>query len=110
VVCDDMPPWMAAEAEADVAAGLGVWTAEETSAYAWKRIRAILDKFALCRKGVRHKTLQHSSWELAALVAEGEMPEALAREVYARGAKRVEDDEFDSEEIQRIIDEAFDHV
>jgi hypothetical protein len=61
-----MPPWMVAAAAEDP--GMGVGT-EETSAYAWKRVRAILDKFALCRKGVRHKTLQHSSWELAALVA-----------------------------------------
>jgi hypothetical protein len=62
-----------------------------------------------CRSGARHDTLNATAYELACLVREGELPEAVAREAYAEAAKGINnsDHKYDAGDIQRRIDDAF---
>jgi hypothetical protein len=109
VVCSDAPEWMLDSADA----GLGVHPeeVEEPSSKAWDAIRRVfmLDGCPKGTDGGRHKTLTKAAWELANLVAEGELPEKLAREAYLEAAEGIHngDGKYDAAAIQRRIDDAF---
>jgi hypothetical protein len=111
VVCNDMPEWMLPLAEQD--AGLGInLEDEEPSLKAWDAMRRVFYMLDGCPKGTdggRHKTLTKAAWELANLVAEGELPEQLAREAYFKAAEGIHnsDGKYDAVAIQRRIDDAF---
>jgi uncharacterized protein with PhoU and TrkA domain len=65
-----------------------------------------------CPKGTdggRNKTLTKAAWELANLVAEGELPKQLAREAYFEAAEGINnnDGKYDAAAIQRHLDDAF---
>jgi hypothetical protein len=110
-VCSDMPAWMVPLAERD--AGLGVHPEEvEPSLRAWDAIKRAFSDLDGCPKGTdggRHKTLTKVAWELANLVAEGELPEKLAREAYWEAAKGIKngDGKYDAANLERRIDDAF---
>jgi hypothetical protein len=85
---------------------------EEPSSKAWDAIRRAFYELDGCPKGTdggRHKTLTKVAWELANLVAEGELPEKLAREAYLEAADGIKngDGKYDAAAIQRRIDDAF---
>ena len=111
VVCNDMPDWMVPLATRD--AGLGVQIKdEEPSSKAWDAIKRVFYMLDGCPKGTdggRHKTLTKAAWELANLVAEGELPEKLAREAYLEAAEGIHngDGKYDAAAIRRRIDDAF---
>jgi hypothetical protein len=113
VVCHDAPDWMLAAAEADGPLGVGplepIVPPDKPSNKAWIRIRHMFAALDGCRAGARHDTLNATAYELACLVKEGELPEALAREAYAEAAKGINngDGKYDAEDIQRRIDDAF---
>jgi hypothetical protein len=92
LLCADMPDWMAPLAGGD--AGLGVHTFD-TSDKAWNAIRRIFENLDGCgvapkvgQKG-RFETLRKSAWELAHLVADGELSEGLARDAFLTAAKGI---------------------
>ena len=109
VVCNDAPEWLLNAADA----GLGVQIEdEEPSSKAWDAIRRVFYMLDGCPKGTdggRHKTLTKAAWELANLVAEGELPEKLAREAYLEAAEGIHngDGKYDAAAIQRRLDDAF---
>src|SRR6516164_7185252 len=109
VVCTDAPEWVLDPRDA----GLGVHLEEvEPSPKAWNAIRRVFYMLDGCPKGTdrgRHKTLTNAAWELANLVAEGELPEKLAREAYLEAAEGIRngDRKYDAAAIQRRIDDAF---
>jgi hypothetical protein len=86
-ICTEMSDEMIEATEAD--AGLGV--AElDTSDKAWRAIKHIFELLEGCPKAGgqgRHLTLTKAGWELACLVAEGELTETLAREAYWKAAE-----------------------
>jgi hypothetical protein len=92
VVCNDMPEWMVPLGAGD--AGLGIHTFD-TSDKAWSAIRRIFEKLDGC--GVapkignfgRFETLRKSAWELAHLVADGELSETLAKEAFLKAAEGI---------------------
>jgi hypothetical protein len=89
-VCTDAPEWVLNPADA----GLGIHTFD-TSDKAWSAIRRIFEKLDGC--GVppkvgnlgRFETIRKSAWELAHLVADGELSETLAREAFLSAAKGI---------------------
>jgi hypothetical protein len=89
VVCSDAPEWML---EGD--AGLGIQPDEPTFR-AWSAIKRIFEKLDGC--GVapkignlgRFETLRKSAWELAHLVADGELSEKLAKEAFLKAAEGI---------------------
>jgi hypothetical protein len=107
----DMPEWMLEPAQK--CAGWGVYMGdEEPSLKAWDAIRRVFYMLDGCPKGNdkgRHKTLTAAAWEMANLVAEGELPEKLAREAYLEAAEGINngDGKYDAAAIQRRIDDAF---
>jgi hypothetical protein len=109
IVPGGVPDWMVVEAEAD--AGLGV-APIDTSAKARNTIRRVFEMLDGCPKPGgqgRHKTLTRAGWELACLVIEGELPEALAREAYLAAAEGIynADKKYDTAAIKRRLDDAF---
>jgi hypothetical protein len=80
-------------------------------------IKRIFEKLDGCPKpgakqkegGSRHYTMTACAYELACLVAEGELPEKLAREAYEKAAEGIkrEGRYSDPNEIQRRLDDAF---
>ena len=91
-VCSDIPEWMVDLAAGD--AGLGIHTFD-TSDKAWAAIKRIFEKLDGCgvppkigRLG-RFETLRKSAWELAHLVADGELSETLAREAFLKAAEGI---------------------
>jgi hypothetical protein len=91
--------------------GLGVEELD-TSHRAWVAIRRIFAKLDGCPKGNdggRHKNLRNSAWELACLVADCELTEAVARDAYAEAAKNIknQDGRYDDKKVQAILDSAF---
>jgi len=109
VMCSDAPEWVLDAADA----GLGVQIEdEEPSSKAWDAIKRVFYMLDGCPKGTdggRHKMLTKAAWELANLVAEGELPEKLAREAYLEAAEGIHngDGKYDAAAIQRRIDDAF---
>jgi hypothetical protein len=92
VVCNDLPEWLLDLTERD--AGLGIHTFD-TSDKAWSAIRRIFEKLDGCgiapkigRFG-RFETLRKSAWELAHLVADGELSEKLARDAFLKAAEGI---------------------
>jgi hypothetical protein len=90
VVCTDAPEWMLDPRDV----GLGVHTFD-TSDKAWSAIRSIFEKLDGCgiapkigRFG-RFETLRKSAWELAHLVADGELSEGLARDAFLKAAEGI---------------------
>jgi hypothetical protein len=109
---DEMPDWLLALTEED--AGRGV-APIDTSAKARNTIRRVFEMLDGCPKPGgqgRHKTLTRAGWELACLVAEGELPEAFAREAYLEAAGGIynADKKYDAAAIQRRLDDAFSDV
>jgi hypothetical protein len=108
-VCVDAPEWALDPADA----GLGVQIKdEEPSSKAWDAIKRVFYMLDGCPKGTdggRHKTLTKAAWELANLVAEGELPKQLAREAYFEAAEGINnnDGKYDAAAIQRHLDDAF---
>jgi hypothetical protein len=111
VLAADMPEWMVDLAKRD--AGLGInFEDNEPSLKAWGAIKRVFEMLDGCPKGTdggRHKTLTAAAWELANLVAEGELPEKLARDAYLEAAEGIKngDGKYDAAAIQRRIDDAF---
>jgi hypothetical protein len=115
VVGGDMPEWMVPLAVRD--AGCGVHPIDTTDK-AWSAIRRIFEMLDGC--GVepkvgdrgRHKTLYKAGWELACLVAEGELTEAVARDAYWKAADGIinSDGKYDTAAIQQQLDNAFTNV
>jgi hypothetical protein len=108
-MCNDMPEWMVELAEAD--AGLGVAPVEEISDRAWEAIKEVFRLLDGSPKGGvgRHAALNIASWWLARLCAEGELPEAKAREAYLKAAEGINnsDKKYDAALIERHLDDAF---
>jgi hypothetical protein len=108
-VCDDMPDWMVDLAKAD--AGLGVAPVEEISDRAWGAIKEVFRILDGSPKGGvgRHAALNTGAWWLARLWAEGELPEAKAREAYLSAAEGINnsDGKYDAALIQRHLEDAF---
>jgi hypothetical protein len=90
VVCNDAPEWVLDPGDA----GLGIHTFD-TSDKAWRAIQRIFEKLDGC--GIapkignfgRFETLRKSAWELAHLVADGELSETLAKEAFLTAAKGI---------------------
>jgi hypothetical protein len=89
-VCTDAPEWMLDPRDA----GLGIHTFD-TSDKAWNAIRRIFEKLDGCgiapkvgQKG-RFETLRKSAWELAHLVADGELTESVARAAFLKAAEGI---------------------
>jgi hypothetical protein len=92
-VCNDAPEWMLDPRDA----GLGVHPemAKETSTKAWTAIKRIFERLDGC--GIapkvgnlgRFETLRKSAWELAHLVADGELSEELAKAAFLRAAEGI---------------------
>jgi hypothetical protein len=106
---DEMPDWLLAPTQED--AGRGV-APIDTSAKAANTIKRVFDLLDGCPKPGgqgRHKTLTRAGWELACLVAEGELPEDLARKAYFEAAQWINntDGKYDTAAIQRRLDDAF---
>jgi hypothetical protein len=57
----------------------------------------------------RHMTLTRAGYELACLVAEGELPKDKAREAYREAAKGIYngDGKYDADAIEQRLDDAF---
>src|SRR5262249_20308158 len=112
VICNDMPHWMVPLAERDVGLGVQPKEVEEPSPKAWDAIKRVFYMLDGCPKGTdggRHKTLTAAAWELANLVAEGELPEKLAREAYLEAADGIKngDGKYNAAAMDRRIDDAF---
>ena len=102
----------------DQYAGRGIHPIEppaEPSPRAWMAIRRIFDmlegcgRFPKVGKQGRHATLTRVAYELACLVAEGEVPEIVAREAYWKAAEGINnsDGKYDAAAIERRLDDAF---
>jgi hypothetical protein len=90
VVCSDAPEWVLDSGDA----GLGIHTFV-TSDKAWAAIKRMFEKLDGCgiapkigRFG-RFETLRKSAWELAHLVADGELSEELARQAFLKAAEGI---------------------
>jgi hypothetical protein len=89
-VCNDAPEWVLNPGDAR----LGIHTFD-TSDKAWSAIRRIFEKLDGC--GVapkignfgRFETLRKSAWELAHLVADGELSEGMAKEAFLKAAEGI---------------------
>jgi hypothetical protein len=108
-VCEDMPDWMSELAIEDAGKGVHVL---ETSSKAWTAIKRAFDTLKGCPKPGgqgRHKTLTKAAWELACLVAEGELPKRLAIKAYLEAAKGINnsDGHYSSDAIKRRLRDAF---
>ena len=90
----------------DAALGLGV-SPIETTRLGWREARHALKKLDHCPVGKRFDALREVAWKLASLYFEGEMSEEMAREIYARGAKRIVQHGVDHVKVQSHIDDAF---
>jgi hypothetical protein len=110
--CSDMPEWMLDPAEKD--AGLGIHTFD-TSDKAWSAIKRWFDTLKGC--GIapkvgehgRFKTLQKVTWEIANLVADGELSKKLAIKAYFKAAKGIYtgDGKYDAVRLKEILHDAF---
>ena len=106
ILCADTPDWMLPVAAADAGRGVVVLDTSEKAWMAMRRAFAALDG---CTTGRRHMTLNKAAWELARLVIEGELPEALARKAFLNAAMSIDnsDDRYDLALLSRHIDDAF---
>jgi hypothetical protein len=106
-----VPEWLLPLLETD--AGLGVTPVDTNPTdKAWNAIARIYDDLKYCSQGERNNSLRKAGWELACLVSEGEMPEAMARDAYFGAAANIpnDDDEYPDDRIQELLDLAFDKV
>jgi hypothetical protein len=98
--------------------GRGVGTIEpptEPTPRAWIAIKRIYEMLYRCGlppkvgKQGRHMSLTRAGYELACLVAEGELPEVDARDAYKKAAKRIfnGDGKYDDDAIRQRLDDAF---
>jgi len=106
VVCSDTPDWMLGMAAEDAGRGVVVL---DTSKKAWTAMRRVFAALDGCTTGRRHATLNKTAWELARLVVEGELPEALARKAFLKAAASIDnsDGRYDAALLSRHIDDAF---
>ena len=107
----DVPEWMVPLAEQDAGAGVHEL---DTSAKAWRAIQRIFEMLDGCgvepkvgERG-RHRTLYKAGWELACLVAEGELTKELACQAYWKAAGGIvnSDGKYDTAAIQAQWDNA----
>ena len=106
-VCSDAPEWVLDPRDA----GLGIHTFD-TSDKAWKAIKRIFEKLDGC--GIapkignlgRFETIRKSAWELAHLVADGELPEELAREAFLKAAEGIHNGDGKYDDLEDRWDSA----
>jgi hypothetical protein len=90
--------------------GRGVYPIEPTHK-AWCAIKRVFEMLDGCPRpggAGRHATLTKAAWELHCLVAEGELPEAMARDAYFEAAHGIlsGDGKYDAAAIERRYDDA----
>jgi hypothetical protein len=111
-VCTDVPPELLEMTMEDAGCGVHWAEATEPTDRAWKAIRRAFELLDGCPKpggDGRHKTLTKVAYELCCLVAEGEVPRALARDAYFEAAEGINnyDGKYDAAAIERRLDDAF---
>jgi hypothetical protein len=109
VVCNDIPAEIMDMTAADAGRGVVVI---DTSDKAWAAIRRAFADLDGCATGRRHMMLNRAAWQLARLVSEGEVTEAVARDAFLTAAGGIDnsDGRYDPALIQRHIDDAFTDV